>query len=104
MFFELQLVLAMGNYLNKGNARVDQASGFKVNFLTQVMTDPYFKPSISLIPEPVHDRVIVLIRSCILFHFTSFSNSHHKSLPGVKKGERTHCNRVTKQNIPLLDF
>ena len=36
--FELQLVLAMGNYLNKGNARVDKASGFKVNFLTQVKT------------------------------------------------------------------
>ncbi len=33
---EFQLVLAMGNYLNKGNSRVDQASGFRINFLTQV--------------------------------------------------------------------
>ena len=32
----LEMVLAMGNYMNKGNARVGQASGFKVAFLAQV--------------------------------------------------------------------
>ena len=44
-----QLVLAMGNYLNKGNARVDQASGFKVNFLTQVrpLSAALFVPCVS---------------------------------------------------------
>ena len=32
----LEMVLAMGNYMNKGNQRVGQAAGFRVAFLAQV--------------------------------------------------------------------
>ena len=99
----------MGNYLNKGNARVDQASGFKVNFLTQVKTGFKFNTRISLfggISAPVCDifstrRVVLLIRSWI---FTSFSGSYHKSLRGMKKGERAQWSTVTKQSFPLFNF
>lgn len=31
-----QLVLAMGNFMNKGNSRVGEASGFRIGFLSQV--------------------------------------------------------------------
>ncbi|XP_046571984.1 delphilin-like [Haliotis rubra] len=31
-----QLILAMGNYMNKGNQRVGEAAGFRVTFLTQL--------------------------------------------------------------------
>lgn len=31
-----QMVLAMGNYMNKGNTRVGQAAGFRISFLSQV--------------------------------------------------------------------
>ena len=34
----LQLVLAMGNRLNQGNPRVEQASAFRVNYLAMVST------------------------------------------------------------------
>ena len=33
----LEMVLAMGNYMNKGNARVGGAAGFRVVFLAQVI-------------------------------------------------------------------
>jgi len=32
----LQVILAMGNYMNQGNQRVGQAAGFKIRFLSQV--------------------------------------------------------------------
>ncbi|CAH1794248.1 unnamed protein product [Owenia fusiformis] len=32
----LELVLAMGNYMNKGNQRVGEASAFRISFLTQL--------------------------------------------------------------------
>lgn len=32
----LQIVLAVGNYMNAGNYRVGGAIGFKIKFLTQV--------------------------------------------------------------------
>ena len=32
----LELVLAIGNYMNKGSARVGSAQGFRVGFLQQV--------------------------------------------------------------------
>ena len=34
--FYLQLILAIGNYMNEGNERVGQAAGFKIKFLAQV--------------------------------------------------------------------
>ncbi|XP_006817000.1 delphilin-like [Saccoglossus kowalevskii] len=34
----LELVLAMGNYMNKGNRRVGNATGFKISFLMQLDT------------------------------------------------------------------
>ena len=33
-----QLLLAMGNFLNRGNTRIGAASGFKINFLRNVGT------------------------------------------------------------------
>lgn len=32
----LELILAMGNYMNKGNSRVGEAAGFRITFLTQL--------------------------------------------------------------------
>ncbi|KAK7502340.1 hypothetical protein BaRGS_00006293, partial [Batillaria attramentaria] len=32
----LELILAMGNYMNKGNSRVGEAAGFRISFLTQL--------------------------------------------------------------------
>ncbi|KAK7113403.1 hypothetical protein V1264_012699 [Littorina saxatilis] len=32
----LELILAMGNYMNKGNTRVGEAAGFRITFLTQL--------------------------------------------------------------------
>ncbi|GFO33175.1 glutamate receptor, ionotropic, delta 2 (grid2) interacting protein, b [Plakobranchus ocellatus] len=32
----LEVILAMGNYLNKGNSRVGEAAGFRITFLTQL--------------------------------------------------------------------
>ncbi|ELU10762.1 hypothetical protein CAPTEDRAFT_223619 [Capitella teleta] len=32
----LEIVLAMGNYMNKGNTRVGQAAGFRISFLAQL--------------------------------------------------------------------
>lgn len=33
-----QIVLAVGNYMNAGNQRVGGAIGFRIKFLTQVLT------------------------------------------------------------------
>ena len=30
------MILAMGNYMNKGNQRVGEAAGFKISFISQV--------------------------------------------------------------------
>jgi hypothetical protein len=32
----LELILAMGNYMNAGNMRVGGASGFRISYLTRV--------------------------------------------------------------------
>ncbi|XP_052821896.1 delphilin-like [Octopus bimaculoides] len=32
----LQMILAIGNFLNEGNSRISNAAGFRINFLTQI--------------------------------------------------------------------
>lgn len=36
------MILAMGNYMNKGNQRVGEAAGFKISFISQVGQKKYF--------------------------------------------------------------
>lgn len=36
-FCFLQFVLAMGNYLNNSQPKTNKTTGFKINFLTEVM-------------------------------------------------------------------
>lgn len=36
VFYCFQLVLTMGNYMNKGNMRIGAAAGFKIEYLNKV--------------------------------------------------------------------
>lgn len=76
-----QLILAMGNYMNKGNQRVGEAIGFKISFLSQVYIHVYANIKFMFLESPCF---LVLV----LFFFNQIREVPYLVLLSMQKRPR----------------